>query len=83
MGTKLSAPARGDFEAALTSEDPYRALRSSVKELSARGYSREAILGLLQEFRESLQLERREPEEDLVLEVMDDLVGWTSPHLAL
>jgi hypothetical protein len=83
MTTIMSAPARGDFEAALQSEDPYVALRSTVKELLDQGYGRKAVLSVLEEFRESLQMENREREEELILDIMDDLVGWTSPHLAL
>jgi len=40
-------------------------------------------MGALEEFREGLQQAHRDDDENVVLDVMDFLSGWTSPHLAL
>jgi hypothetical protein len=79
MGTMTAAPARGDFEAALRSDEPLSAMRAAIVGLSQRGYSRDSILGFLREFRENLSASHRTDDEDIVLEAMDLLTGWAGP----
>ncbi len=52
-------------------------LEKIVKDLLAKGYSKESILAEFESFRETTT---DEDYEDVVLEVMDFLVGWCSSH---
>jgi hypothetical protein len=60
---------------------------SDVRELllswAEAGASREAIRSALNEVRTQLQAAGREAEEDRVLEALDLLEGWVSPHLKI
>jgi hypothetical protein len=71
------------FEQALKASDPTVELREVVGCLLAQGHERQAVAEELQRFRSLLQRSGREEEEDIVLEVMDFLAGWCSPHMAL
>ncbi|MEX1263096.1 MAG: hypothetical protein WEE66_04020 [Actinomycetota bacterium] len=79
MTPDLMTPARGDIESALASEHPLDALSSEMKRLLADGWTRPQLLALLEEVRETLRVQQRDSDEDVVLEVMDFLVGWASP----
>ena len=53
-------------------------LRVLVKEELAAGATREEVLMALEDLR------TRDPErEDVVLDVLDFVVGWSSPHVSL
>ena len=53
-------------------------LRVLVKQELAAGASQTEVLAALEELR------RRDPErEDVALDVMDFVVGWSSPHVSL
>lgn len=53
-------------------------LRVLVKEELVAGVSRDEVLAALEELRE------HDPDrEDVVLDVMDFVVGWSSPHVSL
>jgi len=57
-------------------------LRAVVKEALASGVTREAVLADLERLR--VELRRDDPErEDVVLDVMDFVEGWASPHMRL
>ena len=71
------------IQAALLSPDPLRELRSVAQTLRSEGESHDAILELFEQTRRQLRESNREPEEDLVMEAMDLLVGWCSPHVKL
>jgi hypothetical protein len=72
-----------DFHAALASEDPLESLRRAVaRELDA-GVPRTLLTAQLEELRADLRRSGREDDEDVVLEVMDFLTGWSSPHMRL
>lgn len=71
------------FDEALSSSEPLWELRGVIRGLLADGHDRELILGDLERFRSVLQNAGREQDEDTVLEVMDFLVGWSSPHMRL
>ena len=71
------------FDKALSSQAPIKALRSLVLELSAEGRDKKKILKIFEEQRKRLRLANRESAEDAVMDVMDFLVGWCSPHVKL
>jgi Holliday junction resolvasome RuvABC DNA-binding subunit len=47
-----------------------------IKSLRVLGYKKERIIAILTELRDTVPDEQ----EDVLLEVMDLLVGWCSPH---
>jgi len=53
------------------------ALRDFVEKLRKEGETKEAVLARMQELRSSVSDEQQ---EDILLEIMDFLVGWCSPH---
>jgi hypothetical protein len=65
------------YRTALDSDDPVMALRSTVSD-ELRHSSRERVLHDLEELREVLREQGQD--EDAVLDVMDFLAGWCSPH---
>lgn len=72
-----------DFYAALASEKALESLRQAVERELEAGVPREQILSQLEELRADLRHSDREVDEDVVLEVMDFLTGWSSPHMRL
>jgi hypothetical protein len=71
------------IDKALASSKPLSELRTLVCNLRSHGENTESILALLEASRRELREADREPEEDTILEVMDILVGWCSPHMRL
>jgi len=71
------------FEQALGSLDPIDALRDLVSQMSREGHDKSAILEIFEQERQRLRSANREAEEDAVMDVMDFLVGWCSPHMHL
>jgi hypothetical protein len=71
------------FEEALASSEPLWELRGVVRGLLADGHAREAVLADFEQFRLVLQAAHRESDEEIVLEVMDFVAGWCSPHMRL
>jgi hypothetical protein len=71
------------IEEALRSSEPVNELRSLVQHFLADGQTREAVLDLLEGARQQLRHAGREAGEDAVMDVMDFLVGWCSPHMKL
>ena len=59
-----------------THEEVLSALRAFVEKLRKEGETKDAILARMQELRSSVSDEQ----EDILLEIMDFLVGWCSPH---
>jgi hypothetical protein len=72
-----------DFYAALASEQPLERLRRTVARELESGVPRERLVAQLEDLRADLQANGREDDEDVVLEVMDFLTGWSSPHMRL
>jgi hypothetical protein len=68
---------------ALKCLDPVNELRSLVRSLQAQGKDQRAILELFERARQQLRESGREKEEDVVMEIMDFLIGWCSPHVSL
>ena len=71
------------FDQALRAQEPMECIREVVRCLLSQGYEREAVATKLESFRRLLQQGGRDADEDVVLEVMDFLAGWCSPHMAL
>jgi hypothetical protein len=71
------------IEQALRTPTPVHELRNLVERLLADGQSSEAILGLLEQARQQLRQADHESDEETVMDVMDFLVGWCSPHMQL
>lgn len=72
------------FEAALRGADAYASLRQVVKDLLESGTDREVLREELEAFRVELRTKGgSEDDDDVVLDVLDDLTGWTSPHRKL
>jgi hypothetical protein len=70
---------RDDMLSAVESPEGFGALRELVKRLLADGLSAETILEDLSQIRALVP----EEVEDLILDVMDQLVGWCPPQLRL
>jgi hypothetical protein len=72
------------YRGALASRMPLVSLRDVVAhELHDRRADREVVLGELEALRGELRRTGREDLEDVVLEVMDFVAGWCSPHVRL
>ncbi len=69
---------------AMAGENPLRSLRNAViRRLSIDGMSRETVIGDLEDLRQALVEVGRYDDEEIVLTVMDHLVGWSSPQWSL
>ena len=80
----LTAEHRELYEAALRSERPTGRLSDVVRQLLKDSWrSREDGLAELEELRTYLQDQGRDADEDVVLEVMDFLTGWSAPHMSI
>ena len=71
------------FEEALAAPEPTLALRDAVVRAREAGVERDVVEGQLRALREHLQRAGRDADEDVVLEVMDFLAGWSSPHMKI
>lgn len=69
------------FTAALASPQPLWCSREAARGLLERGWGRDELLAALERFRGVLREAGRDDDEDIVLEVMDFLVGWCSPQM--
>jgi hypothetical protein len=69
--------------AALNSDDPFGQLRSLVRTLQSQGKDQAVILQLFEQARQQLRAEGRAHDEDVLMDVMDCLVGWCSPPMSL
>jgi hypothetical protein len=71
------------FEDALATPEPTPALREAVVQARSAGVGRDTVEQQLRALREHLQRAGRDADEDVVLEVMDFLAGWSSPHMKI
>jgi hypothetical protein len=71
------------IEQALRSKDPVEELRSLAQRLITQGQDQPTILALFEQTRQRLRRENREADEDAVMDVMDFITGWCSPHMKL
>ena len=70
---------RSYLEAAIQTPYPALHLREAVKKYLDKGVNRQALLVDLEALRAQVSAE----EEDVVLEVLDFMSGWSSPGTAL
>ncbi|MDQ4071013.1 MAG: hypothetical protein M3203_16315 [Actinomycetota bacterium] len=68
---------------ALEAHKPLEAMRQLATERLSEGSTREQIRNELEQLRRQLQAESREADEDIVLEVLDLIEGWCSPHMTI
>ena len=68
------------IENALHSPHPFEQLRSAAAALLAEGRTQKSVYELFEAVRAQLREEKRQVEEDVVMDVMDCLCGWCSPH---
>jgi hypothetical protein len=68
---------------ALGAERPLECLRAVVQHLLTTGVDPSSVESELEGVRERLRYEGREDDEDVVLNVMDFLTGWCSPHMKI
>ncbi|HEV3144682.1 MAG TPA: hypothetical protein VGZ47_12405 [Gemmataceae bacterium] len=71
------------IESALGSDEPLNRLRALVRDLQAERLGHQAIQTLFEKAASELRLAGRGRDEDVILEVLDFLVGWCSPHMSL
>jgi len=71
------------LEAALRSDNPFEEIRNLLKTVIAQGYEREKLVQELIGFALRLRAENREQDDDLILEMVDFLTGWCSPHMKI
>ena len=68
---------------ALRTDDPVMHLRESVARAVAAVVAREVVEAALTAQAASLRESDQDEQEDVVLDVLDFLVGWCSPHLKI
>jgi hypothetical protein len=72
-----------EFHSALASENRLDGLRRATERELQTGTTREQVIAQLEELRADLRELGRGDDEDLVLEAMDFVTGWCSPHVRL
>jgi hypothetical protein len=68
---------------AFESAEPKTSLFSLVHSLKAAGLNQSSVLELFEQARREFRESDREIEEDIVMDVMDCIVGWCSPQARL
>lgn len=71
------------LENALQAENPFAELRNYLQRLVHAGYDREKLVRDLLDFSYQLRAENRDDDDDLILEMVDFLTGWCSPHMRI
>jgi hypothetical protein len=71
------------IEQAFQSSEPFQQLRSLVLKLLDEGHDRSSVVERFEEARQHFRKADRESEEDVVMDVLDCLVGWCSPQMRL
>ena len=72
------------LDESLRSADPIGQLRELLRGLLAAGHDRDALYAEMQRYVVAeLRTADREADEDIVLDVMDCLVGWCAPGMRL
>jgi hypothetical protein len=69
------------FHEALDSSEPVLKIRDLARSELEHGVSRSEVLGQLESLRIELRGSERKAAEDTVLDVMDFVAGWSSPHM--
>jgi hypothetical protein len=72
-----------EIETALRTERPFDALHTFARSLIAEGYDQDRLLQVFEAKRSRLRSANREADEDIIMEVMDCIVGWCGSHMRL
>jgi hypothetical protein len=72
-----------DLETALKSPQPLSVLRDLIQDRLSQGQRLQDVQDELERLRARLVAEQRDADEDVVLEALDLLVGWCSPHMRI
>jgi hypothetical protein len=80
---EFAMPMDSRIQEALAGPDSLNQLRLLVKKLQSEGLSNDSILQSFEQARQHLREQGREQDENVVMELMDFLVGWCSPHMKL
>src|SRR5262245_59245173 len=72
-----------DLGMALRAPNPIQEARALAQQLLAQGYGKASVVEMFEKARQQLRQAGRETDEDVVLDVLDFLVGWCSPHMRL
>jgi hypothetical protein len=67
----------------LAGEEPLRHMRETAKGRLGAGSQRAGLQEELEELRLELRREGRKAAEDVVLDALDMLTGWCSPHTTI
>jgi hypothetical protein len=70
---------RDEILAALRADDPFPAIHAVSKRLVSEGVDRQALISEM----ENLRAHVADGQEDALLEVMDCLAGFSSPHMRI
>lgn len=68
-------------EKAFHTQEPLLTVHDVLQKLVSRGYSIQLLLDDLRTFREELRASHQEDLEDFVVDALDMLTGYVSPHL--
>jgi hypothetical protein len=68
-----------ELEDSVGSPNPHERLVALIVTLNHNGLGKDALIELLNQFRSKMRKENREAHEDIVMEVMDLVVGWCHP----
>ena len=79
----MSTEPQIDFERLLAGPGPLLALRQAVADELQRGADRSELNVLLTDEMLTLRAAGREDDEEIVTSVLEFLVGWCSPHMAI
>ena len=71
------------IEEGLLGPAPHERLAAIAIELSSDGLGQDEILQIFESFRAELRLADRKTDEDVLMDVMDRICGWCSPHVRL
>ena len=71
------------FEKALHASDPVGELRRLAQQLLDQGSKLSVVRDQFEQVRQELREAAREEDEDAVMDVLDFLTGWCSPHVRL
>jgi hypothetical protein len=80
MAQRASEP---EMMIALSSASPLEELKNVTRALLSKGVSRQDVIERLEDLRSGLRDAGREREEDVVLDVLDFVSGWASPHMKI
>lgn len=76
-------PIEACFDEALRSDDRVAELRRLAQRMLEEGSALDAVLSRFERARQELRTAARADDEDAVMDAMDFVTGWCSPHMKL